>query len=476
MIETYKKFILGFINVASKLIYNYLILKIISIYLGPSGIGIYSQFRSFTQFSTTITNLNSSALVIQRISSINNKNDFFNSSFILILLINILVSILIFFNADSISKLIFLSNNDDIKKIVYYSALIIPLSSLIIFLFSSLNGFKEYLKYTIASSIILIIYIFFICYFLINTSKLQILSILKIILIAEFISFIILLLFLIKKFDLKYFFKQNIYLFYLKQKSFIKNSSFFLISGLFFFSTILILKIIIINYLGYTELGIFEAAWSLAILLTFVSTKSFGFYYLPELSTKNSENISKTISHYLALSPIVILVFYSLYFVLSKELITIFFSSEFLEANIYLRWLLISELIKFYIFIFTYPIIAKNYFKFFLYLEIFFPSIFIILVFISIKFFLNIELLCIFYVFINLGYLLCSIIYVKTKFYFKFNFKIIIILLLTLFSFFSLSIFNWHNNINLIYNLLFIFISSISYLIFYNYNIKVQNI
>ena len=80
MISTFKKIVIGFVNVFSKLFYNYFLLKIISIYLGPVGIGLYSQYRSFWQFSTTLTNLNSSTLIIQRLSSTNNNNFFFLSS------------------------------------------------------------------------------------------------------------------------------------------------------------------------------------------------------------------------------------------------------------------------------------------------------------------------------------------------------------------------------------------------------------
>ena len=146
MTSTFKKILIGFINVLSKLIYNFLLLKIIAIFLGPSGIGIYSQFRSFWQLSTTLTNLNSPAFIVQRLSIIDNKRIFFSNSFILIIIFNLIFFFILIINVDFFSNLIFLNNNNFYKKILVYSSFIIPLTSMIVYLFSALNGFKLFIN------------------------------------------------------------------------------------------------------------------------------------------------------------------------------------------------------------------------------------------------------------------------------------------------------------------------------------------
>ncbi len=471
MLITFKKILVGLINVFSKLIYNFLLLKIIAIFLGPSGIGIYSQFRSFWQLSTTFTNLNSSAFIVQRLSIIENKKIFFSNSFILILFLNIIFFIILITNIDFFANLIFLNNNEFYKKILFYSSFIIPLTSMIVYLFSSLNGFKLFYKHTILSLVISSIYIFLTIYFSYYGADFDIFSVLKIILISEILSLILLLLILFKYFYFKHLFILKIKEFLINQRNFVKNSSVFLISGLVFLSSILIIKIIIINYLGYSKLGIFESAWAICIVLSFIATKSLSFYYLPELSNLKTKDISIVVNQYLLTSPVIICVLYIPLFLLNENLITIVFSNEFTEAHYFFRWLLFAEIIKLYIYIFNYPIIAKNYFKFFLIMEIVFPILFLFLSFISINYFLNIEYLCIAYLLTNLFYLLINFYFVKFKLKYNFERNLKMLLIYTFFITIFFIFINWDQKMHYFFNLLYIFLFLISYLLLVKKNI-----
>jgi len=471
--KTYKKVLIGLLNVLSKLFYNFFLLKVISIYLGPSGIGLYSQFRSFCQLSSSLTNFNSSAYIVQRLSNKKNTDNFFINSLTLILITNFLFFLVIFLNIGTIANIIFLSNEEKFNEFIFYSSFIIPLSSLIIFLFSSLNGFKFYFRYTISSIIISIVYIFLTIYFTLYFSDFSLKSILQIILISETISILILISFLFNKIKINNFFNQKIMYIFISFKFFFKNSLYFLISAIVFFSSLLFLKTMIIKFLSFSDLGKFESAWSLSILLSFICTKSFSFYYLPELSDTKLKKIDSVINKYLILSPLVIIFLYTPFFLISKYLIPVFFTKDFSDAFFYLRWLIIAEVVKFYIFIFTYPIIAKAQFKFFLYMEVFFPLIFVLLSVFALKYYLSIELICFSYVVVNILYLIASILFINIRLQYVFDYRNILMNILPILFFFIIVYLNWNQNLNIFYNFVIFFLFSTIYL--FIFNLKLQN-
>ena len=224
----------------------------------------------------------------------------------------------------------------------------------------------------------------------------------------------------------------------------------------------------IIKYLSFSDLGKFESAWSLSILLSFICTKSFSFYYLPELSDYKTKKIDRVINKYFILSPFAILYLYTPFFLISKYLIPVFFTNDFVDAFLYMRWLIIAELFKFYIFIFTYPIIAKAHFKFFLYMEIFFPLIFLFLSIISLKYYLNIELICFLYVIINILYLLASILFIKIRLKYLFNYRQVFMNIFPVLFFFLIVCLNWDQNLNIFFNFVLFILFSAIYLFVFN--------
>lgn len=449
----FNKLFLGFINVFSKLFSNFLLLKIISIYLGTSGIGIYSQYRSFWQFSSTITTFNSGAFVIQKLSNSQNNSLFFLASFISIFLFNIIFSIVILCNLEFLSLKIFLSTDIFFQNILIYSAFIIPLSSIILLILNSLNGFKRFYLYTLFSFLIMLIYIFvslFYAYFFINSFE----QILKIILISEILTIIMLIInfrYTLKKIILS---KINFLLLKLEIIKFIKISTFFLFSGSFFLISILLIKIFIIHEFGYSGLGLFESAWSLSLVISFITLRSLSFYYLPDLSSMTNINFNKLINNYFLISPIIILFLFVPVIIFNKYLIIFFFTSDFNSAFVYLRWLIVAEVVKLFGHLFAYPIISQSKYKFYLTLEFLNTLFFLVLSFLSITYLKNIELLTISYLITNSLYVIVAFIYVSKVFKFKLVKNNIKILFLIIPFIIVISVINWNQEIYIFYNLL----------------------
>ena len=94
------------LGISSKIVFNAVAIKIIAVFMGPSGVGLFSQIRQLWQTFITIGSMNSGAAVIQGISSRKklNKNSFTSAIFWIIFIINTLVSLLIFFFSNEISQ------------------------------------------------------------------------------------------------------------------------------------------------------------------------------------------------------------------------------------------------------------------------------------------------------------------------------------------------------------------------------------
>ena len=211
--------------------------------------------------------------------------------------------------------------------------------------------------------------------------------------------------------------------------------------------------------------------------MSFIASKSFSLYYLPELSDLENNNKNNIINRYLSISPFIIILLYVPFIIFNKYLIAIFFSHEFTQAYIFLRWLIISEVIKFYIFMFTYPIIARGKFKFFLSLEVFFNLSFLVLSFLSIGYFSNLEMLCISYLIVNIFYLISAFIYINYKFDYSINKNNFLTIIFVSFLILLTSYLNWYQDYNILNNILYIFILLIT-LYFSNkfyFKIKLHN-
>jgi O-antigen/teichoic acid export membrane protein len=128
---------------------------------------------------------------------------------------------------------------------------------------------------------------------------------------------------------------------------------------------------IIVQKHSLTEVGIFDAAWTLCGTYLSLITGAFGTYYLPTLSQLEDRQsirnlIQKTLLFISIISSAVIVGM----ILLKKEIISLLFSSEFIPGLSLIRWLLIADYFKMLSWVLAFPMLAFNHLKLFFWTEI----------------------------------------------------------------------------------------------------------
>ncbi len=150
--------------------------------------------------------------------------------------------------------------------------------------------------------------------------------------------------------------------------------------------------LIIRNYIGdnlsWDDAGYWQGIWYISTMYLMIVTTSLGVYYLPKLSEiqDNKELKKEIISGYKIIMPIVIILAFSIY--LFRELaVHIAFSEKFLPMLELFKWQLIGDVIKIASWLLAYLMLAKAMTKIFIYTEIVFSILFVVLSIVFINYF-----------------------------------------------------------------------------------------
>ncbi|HIP26868.1 MAG TPA: O-antigen translocase, partial [Flavobacteriaceae bacterium] len=142
--------------------------------------------------------------------------------------------------------------------------------------------------------------------------------------------------------------------------------------------------LIIRNYIGenlsWDDAGHWQGIWYISTIYLMVVTTSLSVYYLPRLSeiNDNKELKKEIINGYKIILPIVIVLASGIY--LFRELvIQIAFTDKFLPMMELFKWQLIGDVIKIASWLLGYIMIAKAMTKMFIYTEILFSFLFVVL-------------------------------------------------------------------------------------------------
>ena len=395
-----KTSVLTGISTVIKLVSAFVINKVIAIYIGPSGLAIVGQLQSFTSIITTFSNGAISSGIVKytaEYQDIEEKKKIFSSSIVISLICSLIISIFLFGFSDYLSELI-------LKDIQYSSVFIIFGATIFLFalnmvLISILNGQKEIKKYVlvnIAGSI------FSLVFTSILIMQLNLMGALYAMVLNQSVMFFVTLAFVIKSswFKLEYF-KQG-----LDKESLSKLSKYSLmaiVSALTVPVSHLIIREYIGENLGWDSAGYWQGIWYISTMYLMLVTTTLGVYYLPKLSEiqDNKELRKEIFSGYKIIMPIVILASLII-FLLKEYVILIAFSKDFMPMIELFAWQLIGDVIKIASWLLAYLMLAKAMTKIFIYTEIVFSALFVLL---SILFVNNFGLIGITYAF-SLNYFL----------------------------------------------------------------------
>ena len=400
-----KTSVLTAVSTIIKVITGFTINKVISIYVGPSGLAVVGQFQNFTSIVMTFANGAITQGVVKYTAehreNIEVKSQFFSSATLITLISSILTGLFLNIFATNLSETILKSNE-------YTSVFVLFGFTIVLFAFNTLfmsilNGQKEIGKYitvNILSSI----------FSLVATSLLIInfglIGALYAMVVNQSVIFFITLGFVLKSswFKFEYFRKG------LDKEVGVKLGKYALMA-LVSALTVPMSHLIVRNYIGenlsWDDAGYWQGIWYISTMYLMVVTTSLSVYYLPKLSEiqDNTELKKEIFNGYKIIMPIVIVLALGIY-IFRELVITIAFTEKFMPMLELFKWQLIGDVIKIASWLLGMLMLAKAMTKVFIVTEILFSLSFVIL---SVLFIDNFGLVGITYAF-SLNYFIYLIV------------------------------------------------------------------
>ena len=364
-----------------RMLMSFIVVKIISIYGGPSVLALVGQLQSFITAANGLVNSPSGAAVIRYTSKtadkgIESSSLWWKASVNWNLAIIIIIMIIGIPMAKDISVYIFGDNSK--YWLIYAVILSLPLAVVGTFLNSIINGLEKYKLFVkvgiISVSITTLIMLVMIFFYGINGA-----------LIAASLQWgitgLIVLIFCLKQPWLrrKFFFGQATSLHLKGVGGFVIMA---ITSALTLPIAILIIRKIIANNFGWDAAGHWDAVWRISNLYLTVITIALSTYFLPKLSKiDNAKGILRELNHTIKLVlPIVILIAFIIY-ILRDLIIVVLFTNEFQAASDLFLIQLCGDVVKIASWIYAYPMISQANTKLYVYSEIIFSIFFVILAF-----------------------------------------------------------------------------------------------
>lgn len=372
-----KTSVLTAISTIIKVITGFVINKMMAMYVGPSGLAVVGQLQNFMTVAMTFSNGAITQGVVKytaEYQTIEEKQKIFSNSIIISLCCSFIVSLVLFGFSESLSVLIL--KDAQYSSVFMVFGVTIFLFALNTILMAILNGQKEIKKYVmvnVSSSIFSLLFTSFLI------MKLNLMGVLYALVVNQSVIFFVTLGFVIKSswFKLEYF-KHGI-----DRESLSKLSKYSLMA-ITSAITVPASHLIIRNYIGenlsWDDAGYWQGIWYISTMYLMVVTTSLSVYYLPKLSeiNDNKELKKEIINGYKIILPIVIVLALSIY--LFRELvINIAFTDKFLPMIELFKWQLIGDVIKIASWLLGYIMIAKAMTKMFIYTEILFSFLFVVL-------------------------------------------------------------------------------------------------
>lgn len=419
------------------LFFNLLKSKAFAIILGPSGVGLYSILISLYTTIISLTSITSGGSIVKKIAEANSNDDksklyYIKNVFSIInLSIGFLLAIIIFIFSDMLSQYAFnsLVYSLEIKLLGF----IIIVAMFAEFWQSWLNGLREVkiiakirVFSTIISGFLAIGYVY------IYKIDGVIYSILSVPIVTFFIAgYFFVRVTKIPPFSFSLSFKKYSH----EITDIFKVGLALLLIAMLFHIGVYVNRSIISSELGIASVGIFFAAWTISMSYLDVFLSSLSVDYYPRLSENKDdiEHSMKIVNEQLFFSllisfPIVIFVY-----IYAPNLIEILYSKDFIDGASILRWQIIGDIFKVFVWIFGFVFIAQNNLKYSLLIQIIWVFTYTVILFFGLPFF-GLVLTGISFLATYFLTFLVSLFYVKFRYNFKFSRDNIKIFYMMLFS------------------------------------------
>ena len=365
-------------SVAISFVLGILSTKIISIFLGTSGMALIGSFRNFSVMIKSIATMGISNSIVKLF--VENKSDkkelsiIYSTFFWILLVVSIILTTIILLFSEAISELLFYSN---VYKIpIQFFAFFLPLMVINTFWLAIYNALEQF-KNIVIIQIISNVLIFLVTALLIW--KKNILGGLLSVAIGELIMVLVTFLFVLKnteyfKFDLQKVISTK---YFEVIKKFIFMA---LLSAIIAPLTLLLIRNSIVQNYSINEAGIWDAVNRFSSFYMLFFNTGLSLYYMPKLASLNTDEEYKTElkSYFKTVFPLFIIMLVVI--LVSKSLIIKFvFSNEFSSINELLIWQLAGDFIKIITLAFGFQIVVKAMIKQYVVIELIFNLSYFIL-------------------------------------------------------------------------------------------------
>ena len=371
-----------FIRIAT----NFVIGKVVAVYIGPSGLALIGQFQNFTQITQSVANGATAQGVVKYTAEykddVKEKRKVLSTALMVCICASIIVGSGLFLFRQSLSK--YLLKDDQFSIIFVIFAFTIIFFSLNTFLISVVNGERDIRKYTIVN----------ICSSLFGSALTCWLSIqyhlfgaLISLVLYQSLTFFVTLPLIIRS---KWFIFKNF-------MGGLDKKILYCLSKYSFMAMVTALvtpisQIIIRNYVGDTiswdGAGYWQAIMRISNVYLLFITTTLSVYYLPRLSEiKDIPTLRKEIWHgYKMILPIVALFAFGIY-LFRQDIVHILFAKSFIPMMPLFKYQLIGDVIKIGSWLLAYVMLAKTMTKMFVFSEITFGATLVLLSIFFVKYF-----------------------------------------------------------------------------------------
>lgn len=371
-----KTSLLSAISTVIKVISGFISVKIVAIYLGPSGLALLGQMQNFIGLISSIASAGVGSGVVKYTAEYYDNNEikkriWGNAIKVSLLFIFPLLITIMIFSKDISEKLL---GSAEYSSIFIILALTLIFFSFNILLTSILNGQKEIKKLVLINIISSLVSLLITIYMVVNY---KLYGALISGIISQAIVFLITLSFVIRS----SWFKISMFIHDIDKET-IKNLSKYslmaLVSAIGVPLTQIYLRDYIGNSLGWDEAGYWQAIWRISETYLMLVTTTLSIYYLPKLSgIKDARELKQEIFYvYKVVMPIVIIMAIII-FIFKGMIIKILFSNEFMPMLNLFLFQLMGDVVKIASWILGFIMVAKAMTKLFVFTEIFFKLTFI---------------------------------------------------------------------------------------------------
>ena len=345
--------------------------RIISEFLGPNGLALTGNFRSFTSLFKSISVLGLKEglikLFLENTDSKEEKNSIVYSFLVFFLGLSFVLTTLIVLFAEPLSSYLFQTTVFSVY--LNYFAVLLPFfvtQTLLITIFNANQEFKKIVGIQIITNILLFMSSFYFIY------KQNLEGAFFAIAIADFISFFVAVFFVRKQFAFSFKFQFH----YLKTIS--KFIGMALVSAILIPVTAILVRNYIIDHSSLYNAGIWEAINRISGFYMMFFSAGLSLYYLPKLSALKTDDEFKTeLKYYFRILIPVFIGVLLLVFLLKDFIISIALTSEFQAVSELLIWQLIGDLFRVMTLSFGFQILVKAMVSKYIFIEIIYNGLFL---------------------------------------------------------------------------------------------------